>query len=121
MRGLEEAWFERIEGRPRRSFAIAYEPVVDRIFLCLDRGRSFEECVLATSSKRFAGKDWFDVLDYLAWKKIADKHTEGEAQKWNHLDELQNPCLESRPVTEESSQVLAHADTRGALRTAIKF
>jgi putative transposase len=80
-RGLEEAWFERIEGRPRRSFAIAYEPLVDRIFLCLDHGRSFEECVLATSSKRFAGKDWFDVSDYLAWKKIADKHTEGETQQ----------------------------------------
>jgi hypothetical protein len=80
-RGLEEAWFERIAGRPRRSFAIAYEPLVDRIFLCLERGRSFEECVLSSSSKRFAGKDWFDVIDYLAWKKIADKHTEGEAQQ----------------------------------------
>jgi putative transposase len=80
-RGLEEGWFERIKGRPRRAFAIAYEPIVNRIFLCFDHGRSFEECVLTEPYKRFAGKDWFDVRDYFAWKNVVDKNAKGLAQQ----------------------------------------
>lgn len=75
-RGLEEGWFDKKKGAPTRSFAVAYEQIVDRIFLCIDHGRSFEECVLTEPyRRRFAGKDWYDVRDYFAWKSIVDKNS----------------------------------------------
>src|SRR5205823_1882693 len=51
-KGLEEGWFDKKKGARTRSFAVAFEQTVNRIFLCLDHGRSFEECVLTEPYKR---------------------------------------------------------------------
>lgn len=79
--GIQEGWFERFKGTPTRSFAIAYEPIVDRIYLSLDRGRRFEECVLTAPYRRFQGKDWYEVQDYFKVKNIEDKKSVTETQQ----------------------------------------
>jgi len=116
-RGLQEGWFERIAGRPRRSFPIAYEQTVDKIFICLDHGRSFEECVLTEPYKRFAGKDWFDVRDYFAWKRVADKNAVGFAQQSNaefHAD-IENVIAKEIAMT---ASALTAADLSSGERLA---
>lgn len=101
--GLEEGWFDLKKGARTSSFAVAYEQTVDRLYLCLDHGRSFEECVLTEPyRRRFAGKDWFEVRDYFAWKKIVDKNAENFTQQSKaefHAD-IENLLAQETAATE---------------------
>jgi hypothetical protein len=112
--GLQEGWFDKKKGAPTRSFAIAYEQTVDRIFLCLDHGRSFEECVLTKPyRRRFAGKDWFDVRDYFAWKKIVDKNAVTVTQQSDaefHAD-IENLLAQENAATDNAINVSGLSNT----------
>lgn len=113
-RGLEEGWFDKRKGARTRSFAVAFEQTVDRIFLCLDHGKSFEECVLTEPyRRRFAGKDWFDVRDYLAWKNIADRHAVTATQQSTaefHAD-IENLIAQEVAATENAINAAGLSDT----------
>jgi hypothetical protein len=80
-RAIREGWFERHKGVPKRSFAIAVESIVDRIHLCFNHGRNFEECVLTEPCRIFEGKDWYEVRDYFALKHIEKKKAVTETQQ----------------------------------------
>jgi putative transposase len=112
--GLEEGWFDKKKGARTRSFAIAFEQTVDRIFLCLDHGRRFEECVLTNPyRRRFAGKDWSDVRDYFAWKNIVDKNAVTETQQSNaefHAD-IENLLAQEVSATEAALAAAGLSDT----------
>lgn len=113
-RGLEEGWFDKRKGARTRSFAVAFEQTVDRIFLCLDHGKSFEECVLTEPyRRRFAGKDWFDVRDYLAWKNIVDRHAVTATQQSTaefHAD-IENLIAQEIDATENAINAAGLSDT----------
>lgn len=101
--GLEEGWFDRKKGARTPSFAVAYEQTVDKLFLCLDHGRRFEECVLTEPyRRRFGGKDWFDVRDYFAWQNIVNKNAESFTQQSKaefHAD-IENLLAQETAATE---------------------
>jgi putative transposase len=80
-RALQERWFERVKGRKNKHVEIFYEALVDRIYLRLDRGRRFEECVLTTADRRFCGLDWYELLEYFQLKKQAIKAAETNQQQ----------------------------------------
>jgi putative transposase len=113
-KGLEEGWFDKKKGARTRSFAVAFEQTVDRIFLCLDHGRSFEECVLTEPYKRrFAGKDWFDVRDYFAWQRMVDKNAITSTQQSDaefHAD-IQNLLAQEVAATEAALVASGLSDT----------
>lgn len=124
--GLKEGWFDKCA--PRRSFAVAFEPVVDRIYLCFDHGRSFEECVLTDPFKRrFAGKDWYDVRDYFAWKRIADRNAETSTQQSKaefHAD-IKNLIAQETAATEAALEAAHLSDSErmcdiGRMREQLK-
>lgn len=112
--GLEEGWFDKKKGARTRSFAVAFEQTVDRIFLCLDHGRIFEECVLTEPYKRrFAGKDWFDVRDYFAWQRIVDKNAVTSTQQSDaefHAD-IENLLAQEIAATESALAACPLSDT----------
>ena len=112
--GLEEGWFDKKKGARTRSFAVAYEQVVNRIFLCIDHGRSFEECVLTEPyRRRFAGKDWNDVRDYFAWKTIVDKHSVTATQQSDaefHAD-IENLLTQEVAATEAALNAAGLSNT----------
>jgi hypothetical protein len=112
--GLEEGWFDKKKGAHTRSFVVAYEQTVDRIFLCIDNGRSFEECVLTEPyRRRFAGKDWYDVRDYFAWKNIADKNSVTATQQSDaefHAD-IENLLAQEIAATEAALAASEVSDT----------
>lgn len=87
---------------------------MDKIFLCLDHGRSFEECVLTEPyRRRFAGKDWFDVRDYFAWKKIVDKNAVTVTQQSDaefHAD-IENLLAQENAATENAINVAGLSNT----------
>lgn len=68
-RGIREQWFERIKGRRTRHLEVVSESIVDNIHIRFDHGRLFETCQLTPAYKRFAGKDWYEVRQYLAWQQ----------------------------------------------------
>lgn len=106
-RGIREGWFERHKGAPSRSFAIAVEPIVDKIHLCLDRGRDFEECVLTEACQTFKGKDWYEVRDYFALKNIEKKQSLTETQQSDaefHAD-INNLIAQEIEATERALKV----------------
>jgi hypothetical protein len=112
--GLQEGWFDKRKGARTRSFAVAFEQTVDRIFLCLDHGRSFEECVLTEPyRRRFAGKDWFDVRDYLAWKNIVNRNAVTVTQQSTaefHAD-IENLLAQEIFATESAINAAGLSDT----------
>lgn len=112
--GLEEGWFDKNKGARTRSFAVAFEQTVDRIFLCLDHGRNFEECVLTEPYRRiFAGKDWFDVRDFFAWKNIVDKNAVTGTQQSRaefHAD-IENLIAQEVAATENAINAAGLSDT----------
>jgi putative transposase len=106
-RGIREGWFERHKGASRRSFAIAEEPIVDKIHLCLNRGRDFEECVLTEACRTFEGKDWYEVRDYFALKNIEKKQSQTEIQQSDaefHAD-INNLIAQEIEATERALKV----------------
>jgi hypothetical protein len=68
-RAIREQWFERIKGKRPRPLDIVSEPIVDRIHIRSNQGRLFEACQLTPAYKRFAGKDWYEIREYFAWKR----------------------------------------------------
>jgi hypothetical protein len=80
-RALREQWFDRIKGKRRRSLKIVYESIVDCIHIRFDHGRQFETCQLTPTFKRFAGKDWYEIREYLAWQQQRERATLPEIQQ----------------------------------------
>jgi hypothetical protein len=68
-RAIREQWFDRIKGKRTRYLEVASESTVDYIHIRFDHGKHFETCHLTPSYKRFAGKDWYEVREYLEWQR----------------------------------------------------
>lgn len=80
-RAIREQWFDRIEGRRTRHLEIVTEPTVDNVHIRSDHGRLFETCQLTPAYKRFAGKDWYEVREYFAWRRQQEKEVMPSTQQ----------------------------------------
>lgn len=80
-RAIQEQWFDRIKGRKARHLEVVSEPTVDKIHIRFDHGRIFETCQLTPPYKRFAGKDWYEVREYLAWQRQQAKEVIPDTQQ----------------------------------------
>jgi len=80
-RAIREQWFERIKGRRMRHLEVALEPIVDNIHIRFDHGRLFETCQLTPAYERFAGKDWYEIREYLAWQQLQRKEAIPDTQQ----------------------------------------
>lgn len=80
-RAIREQWFERIKGRRTRHFEIVTEPTVDNVHIRLDHGKLFETCQLTPAYKRFAGKDWYEVREYFAWRRQQENEVIPDTQQ----------------------------------------
>lgn len=80
-RAIREQWFERIKGRRTRYLEVVSEPIVDNIHIRFNHGRLFETCQLTPAYKRFAGKDWYEIREYLAWQRQQEKEVIPDTQQ----------------------------------------
>lgn len=115
-RAVREQWFTRIKGRSTRHVKVVRGPLVDTINLRLDKGKSFEECVLTDADKRFEGCDWYDVLEYFALKSKAA----AEAESGLHQSAAEYHAKADRIVSEAKEMTkaaLAGADLSNSERT----
>lgn len=78
---IREQWFERIRGKRRRHLEVVSESTVDNIHIRFDNGKLYETCHLTPAYKRFAGKDWYEVREYLAWQRQQAKDDEADSQQ----------------------------------------
>jgi hypothetical protein len=78
---MQEQLFVRSKGRRTTRFSIVSEPLVDRIHLRLDRGRHFVTCDLTPADRRFQGRDWYEMQEYFALERQAEKDAETEVQQ----------------------------------------
>jgi hypothetical protein len=108
-RAIREQWFDRIEGKQRRSIEIVSEATVDHIHIRLDHGRIFETCHLTPTFKRFAGKDWYEMREYFAWQQQQKKGAEAAIQQAAAAFHAQINSLISTE-TKETEQALKAAN-----------
>lgn len=80
-RAIREQWFDRIKGKRRHSIEVVSESTVDHIHIRFDHGKLFETCHLTPAFKRFAGKDWYEMREYLAWQRQQQKDVEPNSQQ----------------------------------------
>lgn len=80
-RAIREQWFERIKGRRTRHLEVVSEPTIDNIHLRFNQGRLFETCQLTPAYKRFAGKDWYEIRECLAWQRQQMKEVIPDTQQ----------------------------------------
>lgn len=78
---IEDQLFVRRKGRKQTGFEIVSEPLVDNIHLRLDRGRRFVTCDLTPACRRFQGRDWYEVREYFASERQAEKEAETAVQQ----------------------------------------
>ena len=78
---IQEQLFVRKKGRRATRFDIVAEPLVNNIHLRLDRGRRFVTCELTPSCQRFKGRDWYEMREYFALEKQAERDAETEVQQ----------------------------------------
>ena len=115
-RAMREQWFTRIKGRRTRHVEVVRGSLVDTIHLRLDKGKSFEECILTDADKRFEGCDWYDVLDYFALKSKAV----AEAEAGLHQAAAEYHAKAERIVSEAKEMTraaLADTDLSNSERT----
>jgi hypothetical protein len=101
---MQEQLFIRKKGRRTTHFDIATEPLVDNIHLRLDRGRRFVTCDLTPACQRFKGRDWYEMREYFALEKQAEKDAETESQqsKADFNAEISAIVDEGKKMTEEA-------------------
>jgi hypothetical protein len=78
---IREQWFDRIKGKRTRSLEVVLESIVDYIHIRFDHGKLYETCHLTPAFKRFAGKDWYEMREYLAWQRQQEKNAEPDSQQ----------------------------------------
>jgi hypothetical protein len=112
---IEDQLFVRRKGRKATGFQIVSEPLVDRIHLRLDRGRRFVTCELTPAYRRFQGRDWYEMKEYFALERQAEKDAETEVQQSNAdfhakmntiVVEGEKMTKEARKESEPSANVL---------------
>jgi len=135
-RAIREQWFDRIKGKRRRSVEVVSESTVDHIHIRFDHGTLFETCHLTPAFKRFAGKDWYEMREYLAWQrqqaKDAESHIQQTAAEFhaqiNSLVSKETKATEqalvaaklsksarSKNIRENRNQIKSHERKHGAL------
>jgi hypothetical protein len=68
--GRQEDWFVRARTYGRERVTVAYDPrLVDMIYLRLADRQRLEPCYLLDKHQAYRGRDWYDILDYLALAK----------------------------------------------------
>ncbi|MEW5960064.1 MAG: Mu transposase C-terminal domain-containing protein [Chloroflexota bacterium] len=68
--GRREDWFVRARAYGRERVTVAYDPrLVDVIYLRLADQQRLEPCYLLDKHRAYRGRDWYDILDYLALAK----------------------------------------------------
>ncbi|HJR08577.1 MAG TPA: hypothetical protein VJ842_15060 [Pyrinomonadaceae bacterium] len=115
---IEDQLFVRRKGRKATGFQIVSEPLVDRIHLRLDRGRRFVTCELTPKYRRFQGRDWYEMKEYFALERQAEKDAETEVQqsKADFHAKISTIVTEGEKMTKEArreSEPSASALTKG--------
>lgn len=116
-RAIQEGWFERIKGKKAQSFAVALEPIVDRIRIVYERGKWYETCELTPAFKRFSGMDWYEVREYFASRRERKRVEETERQQAKAEFHAQ---LNSVITTETELSEQALSSTEGSKSEMIK-
>jgi putative transposase len=118
---IQDQLFLRHKGKRTTRFSIVSEPLVDRIHLRLDRGRRFVTCELTPACQRFQGRDWYEMKEYFALERQAEKDAETTVQqsKANFHAEINSIVDEGKKMTKEAladAELSNHARTAGVRR-----
>ncbi len=122
--GRQEDWFVRARAYGRERVTVAYDPrLVDVIYLRLANQQRLEPCPLLDKHQAYRGRDWYDILDYLALAK--QQHQTARSQQLQieaaHEAQIDQIVSNARDRQTAMLETVAQQASRGRISKAARL
>lgn len=117
-----EGWFARARERGAWKIEVSYDPrLLETVYLHLDDGRRMEIARLLEVSRAFRGRDWYEVMDYLAQEKQAMTVARGHRQQTQAALHAQQDQIVAAALDKTTAErTLVGAQSKRARTTGIR-
>ena len=122
--GRQKDWFVRARAYGRERVTVAYDPrLVDVIYLRLADQQCLEPCTLLDKHQAYRGRDWYDILDYLALAKQQHQATRSQQlqAKAAHEAQIEQIVINARERQTARLETAAQQAGTGKLSKAARL